>query len=232
MNELFPLINKFKEIPGAISVTEAIALHQTIQESLETPSFTRNHLGIEIPIREIFIDFGSYAGKSSLIAMAALSDLNKRGNFVMVDPIYNKEENDYPEKIKTNIIKFVSPFIVPIFVKSTSEEAIKSLSQLKVSYAFIDTGEHSEESLSPEIKYLEDVIIKGGLIILHDFGNQYIAPKEAAVKLVNTGKFEFIEINWESIIKFVEENKLEEGNISWHMPGMDFPNFIGAIRRK
>jgi len=240
MNELLPLINFFKTIPGAISVTEAIALYRVIQDSLCTKE----------KYNEVFIDFGSYAGKSSLIAITALSELYRRGLFIMIEPAYDPNgscrtigpsfaPDDYLDRIRENVSAFAynviskeHPNITPVLFGYTSEEAIKNhLGDLNISYAFIDTGEHSEESIAIEVNYLRDRMLPGGLIVFHDVGNQYIAPTKAAYELVQSGHFEAIKIDWEPIFTFVAEHELEKGNDSWHMIGHLHPNFIGAVRR-
>ena len=236
MNELFPLIDFFKTIPGAISVTEAIALYKIIQHNLLT----------DYGEDEIFIDFGSYMGKSSLIAASALAAINKTGSLIMVEPAYDPNgpyrktgpyfaPDDYLKTVEETVYAFQSFTLkkpIKLILKGlTSDLAIKEMGPLPVSYAFIDTGEHNEESLKPEIDYLKSNVIKGGLIVFHDYKNQYIAPAEAAAKLVKSGDFEMIDIDWEPIISFVIENDLEKGNDSWHHPNNPCPNFIGAVRR-
>jgi len=233
MNELLPLINFFKTLPGAISVTEAIALYRTIQTCLDTKRKEREH----------FIDFGSYAGKSSLIAITALSCSYRSGMFIMIEPAYDPigpyrmtgpsfAPDNYLDIIRKRVCSFSPPLIVPCLCGSTSERAVKEfLLGLEISYAFIDSGEHSEESIAIEVDYLKNTLLPGGLIVFHDFGNQYKAPAEAAAKLVASGKFEAIHIDWEPIFAFVDENELEEGNDSWHWTDHSHPNFIGAVRK-
>ena len=106
MNELFPLLNFFKTIPGAISVTEAIALYKIIQTYLITDNKPN----------ETFIDFGSYAGKSSLVAIAALSSINKEGHFFMVEPIYNQHHKTIKEDVCA-FINFKRKNITPILLR-------------------------------------------------------------------------------------------------------------------
>jgi len=233
MIELLPLINFFKTLPGAISVTEAIALYRTIQTCLDTKRKER----------EYFIDFGSYAGKSSLIAITALSCSYRSGMFIMIEPAYDPTgpyrmtgpsfaPDDYLDIIRKRVCSFSPPLIIPCLCGSTSERAVKEfLLGLEISYAFIDSGEHSEESIAIEVNYLKDTMVPGGLIVFHDVGNQYIAPVKAANELVQSGLFEKVEINWEPIIAFVIENDLEKGNDSWHWCEHPHPNFIGAVRK-
>lgn len=236
------LINFFKKIPGAISVTEAIALYNLIIENMGN-----------LNSKETFVDIGSHAGKSSLIAITALEYLQKRGTFLMVDPAYDLNGDfrktgpvfappDYILNIHHNVSIFLvrNNSIEVFLISSTSEkfceeECFNNLKSKGVfnplSYVFIDSGEHSEESLKPEIEWVNRHLCVGGIVVFHDFGNQYTAPVYAAEKMILSGQYEPIAINWEEIISYVKENNLEKGNDSWHMVDNPHPNFIGALKR-
>lgn len=228
------VVQHFKTIPGAISVTEAIALYHIIITNLSCSDTLRR-----------FVDLGSHAGKSSLIALTALNDLGVVGEFQMVDPAFDVNdkfregwkyfsEKDYIEKIRNSVKRFIiNPSIYVnlyvLFYGMTSEEFCHR--EEPVWYVFIDTGEHSAESLAPEVAWVERNLMPGGIVVFHDYMNQYTAPKEAADRMIESKKFELIPIDWAPIIEYVKENNLEEGNNSWHMLGNPNPNFIGALRR-
>jgi len=234
------LIDFFKKIPGAISVTEAIALYNLIIENMGN-----------INPEETFVDIGSHAGKSSLIALTALSFLKKEGSFIMVDPAYDPispfrktspafADEYYCSHIFYKVRKFLNSNIQLCMLGLPSEkfceekryEDLKFGSMINpLSYVFIDSGEHSEESLKPEIEWVNKHLCVGGIVVFHDFGNQYTAPVYAAEKMILSGQYEPIAINWEEIISYVKENDLEKGNDSWHMVGNPHPNFIGALKR-
>lgn len=233
MNSLIPMLEFFKRIPGAISVTEAIALYLLIQ----------NHLTSVAIEDESYLDFGSHAGKSSLIAIAALSNLERKGIFHMIDPAYDEKSpfrqtgnvfapEDYKEKIFRNVHAFARKGMRTIMIGATSEEYIqKKLDLERIAYTFIDSGNHDDESVKIELDYIVPRMITKGLIVFHDFDNQYIAPSKAAARLVESKRFESILIDWDPIINFVIENDLEKRNDSWHMNGHPHPNFLGAVRR-
>lgn len=74
-------------------------------------------------------------------------------------------------------------------------------------------------------------MLPGGLVFYHDFKNQYKGPRRAYKYLVSTGKYEAVPIDWGFAEKIAKEYQLEENNDSWHMPGVEFPAFIGCARR-
>jgi len=41
-----------------------------------------------------------------------------------------------------------------------------------------------------------------------------------------------INIDWDKIVSYVNENNLEEGNTSWHHNELKNPCFVGAVKRK
>ena len=222
-------IDYFKNIPGAISVTEAIALYRIIVTNLDSSRL----------FKEAFIDFGSYMGKSSFVAITALSYLNLSGEFLMIEPAYRYGRRAIPyftsdscfEEVKSSVSKFINADIKVTLHPLTSEEFVAKRLPSDISYAFVDTGEHSKESIKIETDYLDSRMVKGGIIVFHDFGNQYTAPAEAANELVATGRYRKIEIDWEPIFEIVNKDKLEEENNSWHWTDHPHPNFIRAIRR-
>lgn len=226
------VIDHFKTIPGAISVTEAIALYHVI-----LTNFPLSRAGNMMR----FVDLGSHAGKSSLIALTALNDLGVIGEFQMVDPAFDTNDtfrndwkyfggDNYIERIRNTVEKFVTnPNLFTQFYGMTSEQFC--CRKEPVDYVFIDTGEHSAESLAPEVAWVERNLVIGGIVVFHDYMNQYTAPKEAADKMVESEKFESVKIYWKPIIEYVKGGNLEKDNNSWHMPGNPNPNFIGALKR-
>lgn len=229
------LINRFKPTPGAASVAECIAVY---------------NLALQAPSKGIRIDVGSHAGKFAMSAAAALST----GDLYLLDPCFDltnieawahsvqkKPENmpwayvnekDFKEKIAENI-KIVSAMEVkPIFIGDYSEKVLPQFNNY--SYVFIDSDTHTGGMALREVNILEDKMIQGGIIAFHDYLNQFSDPAEAHSYLISTGKYENVEIDWSSILNYVKENNLDEGNNSWHnYPDLPHsPNFVGAVRRK
>lgn len=200
-------INKFKETPGAFSVSEYIALYNVV---LEAP-------------KGVSLELGSNKGKSSQAVVLAL----KEGDFYLVEPEFQNSEwqmsvidkvQDINKKIK----------ILPL--ADYSLNIINNFNQL--SFVLVDSGLH-DDMVMEEAKLLEDRIISGGIIAFHDYLNQFTAVERAYNYLISTEKYEPISINWSEIFDYVRENNLEEGNNSWHEKGSnEFPCYVGALKRK
>jgi predicted O-methyltransferase YrrM len=225
-------IEIFKKTEGAFSVSESIALM-----NITSTVISGN-----------YIEAGSNAGKSGMSAAYGLP----KGKFYMIDPIYDlknfeawehtiqkhpdnlawkyADEKDFKDKVKLRILFASDNRVEPILLGSYSEKELPLHG--KYSFAFIDSDNHQHERVFAEIGILEDLMIAGGIIAFHDFGNQYIAPRQAHEQLIATGKYENVEINWQEIFDYVRENNLEEGNNSWHEKGSEeFPKFVGAVKR-
>lgn len=199
----------FKEIPGAFSVTEAIALYNLV---LEAPEGT-------------YIELGTHRGKSTSVAMIGL----KKGIFFLVEPEF--KDNEWQQSVYDLIQPLNKDVILDMWAAYSTEILPKI--QSKFSFVFWDSGIHQDGLPMQEALLLEDMVIPGGIIVLHDFRNQFREPAEAAEYLVRTGKYEWVDIDWNPIINYVRENNLEEGNKSWHVyDDRPFPNFVGAIKRK
>lgn len=200
----------FKDTPGALSVTESIAIRTIASQAPEGN----------------YICLGSHKGKDSLAACVSL----KKGFFYLVDPIY--EDNEIMQSVMGNVGSVIEKYNkTPILVADYSYNVIDKYAPY--TYVFLDSGSHGDGLPMQEVKLLEEKVIEGGIICFHDFGNQFREPKEAAEYLVNTGKYEWIHINWDEIINYVRDNNLEDGNNSWHIYADNpFPNFVGAVKRK
>lgn len=228
----------FKPTPGAISCAEACGIF---------------NLASKIPLGTC-VDIGSHAGKAAMSAAAGLVMSPNRTLF-LIDPIFdmkNREawsrsdqkspENNpwkyslspmFNSQVKSRIVHVSQGITEPILVGDYSERALEKIHSLhgNFAWAFIDSDQHQEELVMAEVKILEDGMVKGGFIVAHDYGNQFIAPKVALDYLVSTGKFEAVNIPWETIKRHVSERGLEKGNNSWHMTGVEMPCFVGAVRR-
>lgn len=229
-------IESFKKTPGAISVCESLAIAW---------------LACQVP-DGLCVDIGSNAGKAAMSAAFGLSSYGNR-ELWLVDPIYDlmnlkawehtiqghpdKMPWDYvndplfKEKVKERISFASNTYVHPVLIGDYSTSVLSNVNN-KYGYVFLDSDDHQFDLVMGEVKLLEDKMVQGGIIAFHDYGNQYIAPRECADYLLNTGKYEPIEIPWAEIMKYVYDNNLEEGNSSWHMPGVHLPCFVGAVRRK
>ena len=227
------LFQDAKKIPGAISMIEAVGIYDTVVRYLKTPG-------------GIAVDFGSHAGKSSIIGAKALSDAGFTDTFYMVDLAYDLDNPEWEtttqgtaDKMPWGYLRDANDFIQNRMLEHYLMVELRGLSSLQflsrniqpLAYVFIDSDDHQFDLVMAEVKMLEDSVSPGGLVFFHDFENQYIAPKQAHDYLIGTGKYESIPIDWDAAKRYAEKHKLEEGNDSWHMPGVDYPNFVGCARR-
>lgn len=199
----------FKATPGALSCAEAIAIANIAELA---------------PIGN-YMEAGSHKGKSGMAASVGLPG----GTFYLIDPIFEDET------LKSETEKLVAGFNEALVVNAIAEYSTNVISKYgQYAYFFWDSGEHGGEVLKRETELLEDAIVPGGIICSHDIGNQFTQQTDAMQWLVNTGKYEWIPIEWQPIYEYVKKHNLEDGNNSWHVyPDLPHPpNFVGAIRRK
>lgn len=206
----------FKETNGALSCTEAVAIMNIAAQAPEGR----------------YIELGTYEGKSAMSAALTL----KHGVFLLVDPeftldnfsdIIHTVSRVSTNELKVDTVTGFSTEVIPIIDKIPENKYGK-----KYSYVFVDSGSHQDGLPMQEVKLLEDRMIQGGIIAFHDWDSQFKEVKEASDYLVGTGKYEYIPINWDEIIAYVNENNLEEGNESWHHNELQNPCFVGAVKRK
>ncbi len=237
------IVEKAKLVPGAISVTEMVAIHRLVLHELRAVG------------RLWAIDLGAHAGKSSMMASSAMSDMGRLDLFCMVDLIYDIDNpawedtyqgnqarkhniDDVRECIpwpiakdplqSLNIIGWhnsVSNLDVRLFGRSS----LQFLNECNgpFSYAFVDTDDHQEELVTAEARALEDKMALGALVIFHDYGN-YHGPVMAGDYLVSTGKYVQVKVDWKFADSIVEQNNLEGGNDSWAGP---HHKYLGCFRR-
>jgi hypothetical protein len=242
MMRLPEIVEKAKKVPGAISVTEMVVIHNLVLHELRAVG------------RLWAIDLGAHAGKSSMMASSAMSRMGRADLFCMVDLIYDLENpawwdtyqgnaakrdgNDVKHHIPWPIAKdplqfpkiidwhnSVSNLDVTLFGNSSMQFLEKFNGPF--SYAFVDTDDHQAELVMDEARALENEMAIGALIIFHDYGN-YRGPVLAGDYLLSTGKYEAIMIDWTVANRLVEKHNLEGGNDSWAPP---HHKYLGCFRR-
>jgi len=200
---------------------------------------------------------GSHAGKAALAAAYGISSgvcLFFQHPYYLIDPIFDysnleawkhsvqghPDNSGWAYTKEDNFYNSLREKIAIVSERHLSANLVGSYSELEIpkhnniAYCFSDADSHQDGMPLREVKLLEDRMIKGGIIAFHDFGNQFCEPKEAAEYLISTGKYDWVDIDWEQIFYYVKENNLEEGNNSWHLyPDLPHsPNFVGAVKRK
>ncbi len=200
--------NTFKKTNGALSVAEAVAII---------------NIAAQAPQGGWAIELGTHMGKSGMSAMLGLDDCF----FLLVDPIF--EDKKIMEEVD-NTLQPINPTVKLKFSPLYSTDILPQFAPY--SYCMVDSGSHQDGLPMQEVKLLEDNMMQGGVIVFHDWNSQFKEVKEASDYLVGTGKYDYINIDWDEINNYVNENKLNEGNISWHHTELENPNFVGALRRK
>lgn len=201
--------NIFKNTEGALSCTEAIAIM---------------NIAAQAP-KGMAMELGVYKGKSLI---SSVYGLNYDRVFVLVEPEF--KDIDWFDEVKKIADELESNTNSYIMEANYSTNVITEYDEL--AWVFVDSGTHGNGLPMQEVKMLENRMVKGGIIAFHDYQSQFVEVHQACDYLVSTGKYEPIQINWDEIITYVNENNLEEGNSSWHHTEMKNPNFVGALRRK
>lgn len=205
------VIKQFQETVGAMSVVEGISLYNIC---LQAPDYGN------------WVELGSHKGRSSVMIASCI---NEKIELSLVEPEFSKIE--WANEV-ANKLQWLNKNRNIVFWANYSTEILDKFNE--ISFCFVDSGTHSDSLVMNESKMLEDKIISGGVIAYHDKGSQFTKVDEAYNYLLSTGKYEEIIIDWDSIFKYVKENNLQDGELSWHKyPELPHPpNFIGALRRK
>lgn len=199
----------FKNTDGALSCTEAVAIM---------------NIAAQAP-KGIAMECGVYKGKSLISTIYGLS---YDRIFVLVEPEFSDIKWwDEVEELANSINGETHSFV---YEPSYSTDVIPNYDEY--GWVFVDSGSHQDGLPMQEVKLLEDRMVQGGIIAFHDWDSQFQEVKEASDYLVSTGKYEYMPINWEEIIEYVNANNLEEGNKSWHHNELRNPCFVGAVKRK
>jgi len=197
----------FKETNGALSCSESLFI---IQAAALAPEGN-------------YLECGVAFGKSAMSAAYSL----KNGMFALCDTHFEDEE------IAENVVRKVEMFAnKKNIIRYTSELSTNRIQLIdNYSYVMLDTGDHDQVVID-EVNLIKNRMVKGGVIVMHDLDSQFLRVREGYDYLLSTGNYEEIKPNWEEINNYVNENNLEEGNISWHHNELMNPNFVGALRRK
>jgi len=203
--EFWPI---FKSTNGALSCCESIAIL---------------NLAAQAPDGK-FLELGVAEGKSAMSAALVMNN----NIFILVDPVLADENLQIA--INDKIFRTAQRNIRTEFAVGYSLDFITKYDNY--AYVFVDSGSHQDGLPMKEAVMLEDRLLPGGLIVWHDFKSQFKEVEEAYNYLLSTGKYEEVAIDWLSIIDFVRETGLEKDNTSWHHRELEFPCFVGALKRK
>jgi len=225
-------LDTFKACPGAISVCEMVAIM---------------NLAHQAPENGACLDIGSHAGKS---AMSAACGLRGGRELHCIDPIYDLTNRDawshsvdkVPENCSwtyamdadfhANVLARIhacNPMIVPNLHGDCSEHGIQRFED--IAWCFVDSDTHDYPLLKRECELLRTRMSVGGIIAFHDFASQFLAVERCYRELLDGWCYEEVGIPWHEIKDYVRSIGGESGNESWHHTEMEFPAFVGALRR-
>lgn len=169
IHELLAII---EHTEGWLSPHEQVAL-------LHLPSMV-DHLNGDI------VEIGSYKGKST-IALALGSSLmsKKKRPIYAIDPFLDYYYPSFQFNINYHRLQY---FIIPIKQFSTQayDDCPKSIAAL-----FID-GDHEYSSVKHDITHYVSRVVNGGLILFHDYTEQFPGVIKAVNELCNNSEYNIV----------------------------------------
>jgi hypothetical protein len=227
----------FKSTPKAISVHEAFAIEW---------------LAGLAPKEGICATLGSHAGGDSIAACSGIK--REQFSYYAIDPCYNlQNEAAWAESVQGTAERMPWHYVnAPGFnaaVESRLRDAsdwranpilcgmsakqwlnVMSKNQSEIAYLFSDADDHNYEQIMAEVEIAAPLLVTGGIVVFHDFGN-YTGPVQAHRDLLQRGGWENVSIPWDEIRQRASEAGGEAGNNSWHCCDNPAPCFVGALRK-
>jgi hypothetical protein len=226
-------------VNGAVGISELYAIYDLISTQMKSTQ------------KGVAVDFGSHRGRSSKPAAYALSPYyDIIDAFFMVDLLYDLKNPEWKTTVQGSadnipwgyarnvdfvdeVVRFVqSSSLLPVQAVGKSSLQFLAETSFRFNYVFIDSDDHQSELVLAEVKALEDRVNPGGLVLFHDFRNQYVGPYRAYEHLACTNKYKPVIVDWDHIKnEVIHLGFVEKDPMSWHMPGVQFPTFVGCLRR-
>lgn len=203
------------DCPGGISIHECVAIYCAVRDLL-SPSLSG-----------VGCDLGSQDGRSCLPALIALDARDGvsldavEPDVYVADRVQRRSDRLTPHKSFGRV------------VLETSTEWLSKCSDLV--YAFVDSGNHERHLLDEEMALLRPRLLAGGLLLFHDYLNQFIAPGQVYDELVASGEFEPFPVNWLAIDNVVNSSALKGDTGCWAkygVAGEQHGQFVGVLRKK
>jgi predicted O-methyltransferase YrrM len=121
----------------------------------------------------VIVEIGSYTGQSTTMFADEVKIV------IAIDPFMNDYDDndvtchsaDIPTEVYTKFLENISPYKNISHIRMTSDDAIKTLENLKVDLVYID-GVHTYDQVKKDIENYKPIIKAGGLICGHDYSNE------------------------------------------------------------
>jgi predicted O-methyltransferase YrrM len=176
-------MRKVKSIYELLSIVEGIEGWLSNYEQ-----FALLHLPSQVDhLKGAIVEIGSYKGKSTIALALGSSILSKRKRPIYaIDPFIEPPFKDFWSNIKHHKLE---KFVIPIQKKSQHAygDCPKTIAAI-----FID-GDHKYSSVKRDILCYTPRVVKGGLIVLHDYSSSHWPGVVRAVNdLYKNNKYEFV----------------------------------------
>jgi len=170
-NKVLSNLPGYYDIEGWLMPNEAVALY-TIANSISTQ-------------HPIVCEIGSWQGKSAYVLASAIK--GKKGKLYVIDPFdgsgdiasvstYHKNMDKLGvtllENFQSNMKKFGVMNVIDIMAMK-SDEARTNFYEEQINMLFID-GNHEYEFVKKDYELWESLIMKGGVLVLHDVGAKHV----------------------------------------------------------
>ena len=121
----------------------------------------------------IVVEIGSYTGQSTVMFADEVKVV------IAIDPFMNDYDDndvtchsaDIPTEVYSKFLENIAPYKNISHIRMTSDDAIKTLANLKVDLVYID-GIHTYDQVKKDIENYKPIIKPGGLICGHDYYNE------------------------------------------------------------
>lgn len=158
----FEFWKHFKATVGAMSTAEAIFMYNAC---------------LEVPDEGIWVEMGTAYGKSALVSLMAWHK-REYHEFYLLDPEF--KNTDFVVSVNKTISYFRNRIGSETLCKKRETYSTDFLPlHNEYSYIMWDTGSHGHELVSQEKPLLEDKVISGGILVMHDINSQFTACTEA-----------------------------------------------------
>jgi predicted O-methyltransferase YrrM len=145
----------------------------------------------------IIVEIGSYTGQSTTM----FADEAKL--VISVDPFMNDYDDkddachaaDIPTEVYSKFLENILPYKNISHIRMTSDDAIKTLENLKVDLVYID-GVHTYDQVKKDIENYRKILKPGGLMCGHDYSSHWKGVVDAINEAFGKPDLTFVDSSW------------------------------------